>query len=284
VIELADNRYGKSAIRLVKIVRGEERHIVRDLTIAISLDGDFAAAHTDGDNSGVVATDTMKNTAYAFAKDHLDGAIEAYGRVLAEHFVGFPQVDHATVTVREHHWEPVATPTGRASAAFARDPSFTRLAVVTAHAADVTIEAGIEDLALMKTAGSSFVGYPRDRYTTLPEASDRIMATQVSARWRYRSPELDAGVDHDVLFGAVLDTLLEVFAAHDSPSVQATTWIVGRAMLERHAELEYVSFSLPNLHHLLVDLAPFGLSNDNEIFVATREPHGLIETTVRREH
>ncbi|MFI5226699.1 MAG: factor-independent urate hydroxylase [Candidatus Limnocylindrales bacterium] len=282
MIELADNRYGKSAIRLVKVVRGEERHIVRDLTIAIALDGDFGAAHTDGDNSGVVATDTMKNTAYAFAKDHLDGAIEAYGRALAEHFIDFPQVEHARVTVREHHWEPLATPTGRAAAAFVRDPSFTRLAVVSANAGDVTIEAGIEDLALMKTAGSAFSGFPRDRYTTLPETEDRIMATQVSARWRYRSPELDAGVDHDTLFEAVLGTLLEVFAAHDSPSVQASIWIVGRAILERHSELQEIFFSLPNLHHLLVDLAPFGLENDNEVFVATGEPHGLIEATIRR--
>ncbi len=282
MIELADNRYGKSAIRLVKIVRGEERHVVRDLTIAIALDGDFVAAHTDGDNSGVVATDTMKNTAYAFAKDHLDGAIESYGRELAEHFLEFPQVEHARVTIREHHWEPVATPTGRASAAFVRDPSFTRLTIVSVTREGVTIEAGLEDLALMKTAGSSFAGYPRDRYTTLPETDDRIMATQVSARWRYRSAELDAGVDHDTLFGAVLDTLLDVFAAHDSPSVQASTWIIGRAILERHHELEEISFTLPNLHHLLVDLTPFGLVNDNEIFVATREPHGLIEATVRR--
>ncbi len=186
------------------------------------------------------------------------------------------------MTIREHHWEPVATPTGRASAAFVRDPSFTRLAIVSVTRQGVTIEAGLEDLALMKTAGSSFAGYPRDRYTTLPETDDRIMATQVSARWLYRSAELDAGVDYDTLFGAVLDTLLDVFAAHDSPSVQASTWIIGRAILERHHELEEISFSLPNLHHLLVDLTPFGLVNDNEIFVATREPHGLIEATVRR--
>jgi urate oxidase len=310
VIELGDHRYGKSAIRLVKVVRGPAGHAVRDLTIAIALEGAFEAAHTAGDNAGVVATDTMKNTAYAFAKDRLTGAIEAYGRELAEHFLEFEQVSAATVSIREHRWAPVPTSRGPSRDAFARDPSMTRLAIVSANrarvagganvgaagaagparvtieagaaavagSAGVTIEAGIADLVVMKTAKSAFVGFPRDEFTTLPETTDRVMATSISARWRYISPD----IDHDVVFGAVRDTLLDVFATHDSASVQASIWIMGRAILERHPELDEVSFSLPNLHHWLADLRPFGLTNDNEIFIATREPYGLIEATVRR--
>jgi urate oxidase len=306
VIELGDHRYGKSAIRLVKVVRGPEGHTIRDLTIAIALEGAFDGAHTAGDNTGVVATDTMKNTAYAFAKDRLTGAIEAFGRALAEHFLEFEQVSAATVTIREHRWTAIPTSSGPARDAFARDPSMTRLAVVTARraagadmeaAADVgaaagvgaatsatagpasvTVEAGIEDLVVMKTAKSAFVGFPRDEFTTLPETDDRVMATSISARWRYISPD----IDHDAVFFAVRDTLLDVFATHDSASVQASIWIMGRAILERHPELVEISFSLPNLHHWLADLRPFGLTNDNEIFIATREPYGLIEATVRR--
>jgi urate oxidase len=142
----------------------------------------------------------------------------------------------------------------------------------------VTVEAGIEDLAVLKTTKSSFTGFPRDAFTTLPEAADRLMATQVSARWRYLSPD----IDHDVLFDAVRATFLEVFAEHDSPSVQASIWIVGRAILERHAEVAEISMSLPNLHHWLVDLGPFGLDNPGLVFTPTREPHGLIEASVRR--
>ena len=279
MFELGDNRYGKQAIRLVRVVKGAERHVVRDLTVGITLEGAFAASYTAGDNSDVVATDTMKNTVYAFARDRFDGSIEAFGRTLAEHFAAFEQVERATVALREHRWERL-TVGGGASApdAFARDGSWTRVASVVATGDAVTIEAGIEDLAVMKTAKSSFTGFPRDEYTTLPESTDRIMATQVSVRWRYASPE----IDHDAVFEAVRATFLEVFAEHDSPSVQASIWIVGRAILERHPEVEEISMALPNLHHWLVDLAPFGLDNPALVFVATREPHGLIEATVRR--
>jgi urate oxidase len=150
--------------------------------------------------------------------------------------------------------------------------------VVTAGGEGTTTEAGIEDMIVMKTAKSAFAGFPRDRFTTLPETSDRIMATQLSARWRYGMPDLN----HDVVYDAIRRTLLDTFARHESESVQHSAWILGRAILEAHAEVEEVRLSLPNLHHWLVDLSPFGLANEGEIFVATREPHGLIEATVRR--
>lgn len=277
--ELADNRYGKQAIRLVRVVKDTDRHVVRDLTVGVTLEGAFAESYTESDNSAVIATDTMKNTVYAFARDRLDGAIEGFGRSLARHFAAFAQVERATVALREHRWEPIALSGGRpAPDAFARDGSWTRVAIVVATRNDVTVEAGIEDLSVMKTTKSSFAGFPRDRYTTLPEVADRIMATQVSVRWRYASPD----IDHDAVFEGVRRTFFEVFAEHDSPSVQASIWIVGRAILERHPEVSEVSMALPNLHHWLVDLAPFGLDNPGLVFVATGEPHGLIEATVRR--
>ena len=130
----------------------------------------------------------------------------------------------------------------------------------------------------MKTAKSAFSGFPRDELTTLPETDDRIMATKVSATWRYGRP----GLDWDAVHDGVLGTLLDVMAEHESPSVQASIWIVGRAVLERHAAVDEIRMVLPNLHHWAVDLRPFGLDNRGEIFVATSEPHGLIEATVRR--
>jgi urate oxidase len=281
VIELGDDRYGKQAIRLVRVVRDADHHVVRDFTVGVTLEGAFEASYVAGDNSAVIATDTMKNTVYAFARDRLDGstAIEAFGRVLAEHFAAAPQVDRATVALREHRWERLTLHGGApAPDAFARDGSWTRVASVAATRDGVAVEAGIEDLAVLKTTKSSFTGFPRDAYTTLPEASDRLMATQVSARWRYVSPD----IDHDALFGAVRTTFLEVFAEHESPSVQASIWIVGKAVLERHPEVTEISMTLPNLHHWLVDLAPFGLDNPGFVFTPTREPHGLIEATVRR--
>ncbi len=279
MIELGSNRYGKSAIRLVKVVRQPDRRRVRDLTVSVSLEGDFEAAHTSGDNANVVATDTMKNTVYAFAPEHLTGAIESFGRVLAEHFAANAQVALATVGIREQHWAPIPTEVGPALDAFVRESEFSRTATVSAtHDGQVAIDAGIEDLIVMKTAGSAFKGFPRDRYTTLPETDDRIMATRVDATWRYASTDLD----FDAVFDGVRATLLQSMADHFSPSVQASIWIVGRAILERHAAVDEVRMVLSNLHHWTVDLTPFGLPNRNEIFIPTTEPHGLIEATVRR--
>jgi urate oxidase len=278
LIELGANRYGKAAIRVVRVARGVDADRIRDLTVAIALEGDFDAAHTDGDNSMVIATDTMKNTAYAFAKDRLDGSVEAYGRALAEHFLGEPQVDTATVNIRAHAWHAIDVGGQPSPGAFVRGGEGTRVATVVANRGGTTVEAGIEDLVVMKTRRSAFSGFPRDRYTTLAETEDRLMATRVTAIWRYGAPDLD----FDAAYGAVKATLLEVFADHDSPSVQTSIWIMARAILERHDEVEAVRMVLPNLHHWLVDLSPFGLANDREVYVATTEPHGLIEATVRR--
>jgi urate oxidase len=279
MIELGPNRYGKAAIRLVKVVRGPDRHLVRDLTVAVSLEGDFGGAHVAGDNTNVVATDTMKNTVYALAPEHLTGAIEDFGRVLAEHFAAIRQVERATIAIREHRWTPIPTETGPAPEAFLRTGDFVRTtSVSTSLEGGLTVESGIDDLTVMKTARSAFSGFPRDRYTTLPETDDRIMATRVSATWRYAATDLD----WDAVFDGVRATLLDVMAEHHSPSVQASIWIVGQAILERHAAVEEIRMALPNLHHWTVDLTPFGLANRNEIFTPTTEPHGLIEATVRR--
>jgi urate oxidase len=279
VIELGQNRYGKSAIRLVKVVRGPDRHHVRDLTVAIALEGDFDAAHSAGDNTLVVATDTMKNTVYALAPEHLTGPIEVFGRALAEHFLVSPQVARSTVSIREHRWLPIPTDGGPARDAFLRSGDFTRTASVAAsRGAALSVGAGIEDLTVMKTAKSAFAGFPRDEYTTLPDTDDRIMASRVSATWQYGTADLD----WDALYDGVRGTLLDVFAEHASPSVQASIWVMGRAILDRHAAIEEIRLVLPNLHHWTVDLTPFGLENKGEIFTPTTEPYGLIEATVRR--
>jgi urate oxidase len=262
----------------MRVDRSTTPNRVRDLTIAIALEGDFVAAHTDGDNTLVVATDTMKNTAYAFAKEHLDASIEAYGLALAEHFLAVPQVDRATVNVREHAWRTIAVDGAPAPDAFVRSGEGTRVATVSATGAGASVEAGVEDLIVLKTTRSSFSGFPRDAYTTLPDTDDRMAATKLTAIWSYGSPDVDA----DASFEAIRSDLLETWADHDSPSIQTSIWIIARAILERHDEVQEIRMVLPNLHHWLVDLSPFGLENDREIYTPTSEPYGLIEATVRR--
>ena len=280
MIEMGPNSYGKSAIRLVKVVRAETPHRVRDLTIAIALEGDFEASYRDGDNSAVIATDTMKNTAYALAGEHLNGAIELYGMALADHFLRDDQVERVRVSIDEQAWRAI----GSAPDAFQRDGSSTRTMRLVAGRHSTDLRAGVSDLTVMKTTRSAFEGFPRDRFTTLRETADRMMATKVSASWAYDPGALDLKlkIDFDALAAAIRGTLLESFADHHSVSVQASIWIMAKAILERHAEVAEVSMSLPNLHHWTVDLSPFGIPNDREVYVSTTEPHGLIEATVRR--
>jgi urate oxidase len=278
VIELASNRYGKAAIRIVRVGRDATPHRLRDVTVAVALEGDFAAAHTDGDNSLVVATDTMKNTAYAFAAEHLTGPIESYATALGGHFLEYDQIDRAIVNIREHAWRSIDAGGGKAEGAFLRSNEGTRVATVAVGRDETVVEAGIEDLIVMKTTRSAFSGFPRDRFTTLADTEDRLMATKLTAIWTYGSPELD----FDAVWSAVRSTLLEVFAEHDSESVQHSIWIMGKAMVERHEELDEVRMVLPNLHHWTVDLAQFGMDNDRLVYVSTTEPHGLIEATIRR--
>jgi urate oxidase len=282
--ELGDNRYGKSRIRLVTVRRGREQHHLRDLTVAIALEGDFDAAHTQGDNANVIATDTMKNTVYAFAQDRLTGPPEAFAIDLARHFAGYPMCSRASIELVEHQWRRIRTGASEAADAFVRTAEHSRVASVTVDRAGAAeVIAGIDELTVMKTTRSAFTGFDRDRYTTLPEVDDRLMATKVRATWGYRG-ELAAGgaLDFDAVWKRATVVLMDAFARHFSPSVQASIWIMGTAIMDAEPSIDWVRMVLPNLHHWQVDLAPFGLDNPGEVFVSTTEPHGLIDATVRR--
>ena len=275
---LSWNRYGKSRIRLVKVRRAGGVHDIVDLTVDVQLEGAFETVYTEGDNASCLATDTMKNTVYAIARrDPLDH-IESFALRLADHFAARPPVSRARISLFEERWDRMPSAAGADPHAFVKGAGEQWTAEVIRDAGGAQVVSGLTNLVVMKTAGSAFSGFPRDEFTTLPETEDRLMATRLTAIWRYGSPDLD----FDDTFSDVRNTLLEVFADHDSPSVQTSIWIMARAILERHDEVEEVRMVLPNLHHWLVDLSPFGMTNDGEVYVSTTEPHGLIEATVRR--
>jgi urate oxidase len=277
---LGQNNYGKSRVRLVKVTRGPERHDLTDLTVDVALEGDFAAAHVEGDNSGMLATDTMRNTVYALAKGEPVGDIERFGMRLVEHFVATgPTVSRARIDLVEHPWTRLPTADGRPHEhAFQRAGGGDRVATVSGDGERLAVEAGIDGLVVLKTTGSGWEGYLRDQYTSLAETDDRIMATEITARWDYR----DTDVDFTAAWHDVRRVVLEAFGDHYSPSVQFTLHRMGDAVLQARPEIERIRFSLPNKHHLLYDLSRFGLENDHEIFHATDEPYGLIEGTVER--
>jgi urate oxidase len=281
--ELGASRYGKSRIRLVTVRRGPERHDLRDMTVAVALEGDFDAVHTAGDNAGVIATDTMKNTVYAFARDRLTASPEAFGLELARHFAGYPVVERATVDIAEHGWSRVTADGAQAADAFVRSGELTRLATIGVDRSGAAeVQAGVDDLTVMKTTKSAFKGFDRDRFTTLADTDDRLMATKVRATWGYGYQAIDGGLDFDTAWERARATLLQSFAEHFSPSVQASIWIMGTRMLDAEGSIDWVRMVLPNLHHWTVDLTPFGLDNPGEVFVSTTEPHGLIDATIHR--
>lgn len=282
--ELGDNRYGKSRIRLVTVRRGPDRHELRDMTVAVALEGEFDAVHTHGDNTGVIATDTMKNTVYAFARDRLTGSPEAFALALARHFASYEVCARAVVDIAEHPWRRVLGRDGEAPDAFIRSGELTRLASVAVGTdGSVEVISGVDDLTVMKTTKSGFAGFDRDRYTTLPDVDDRLMATKVRATWGYRSDAAAADTfDFEATWNRAAESLMHSLADHFSPSVQASIWIIGTEMMDAELSIDWVRMVLPNLHHWKVDLAPFGLDNPGEVFVSTTEPHGLIDATVHR--
>lgn len=276
---LVRHSYGKSRIRLTKVTRLPDRHDVRELTIGIELEGDFGASYTRGDNTSIVATDTMKNVAYALAKEYLCESIEEYARVVAGHFVEHhAQVEVATVRVAEHLLARIAVGGREHPHAFCAGASELRTCSGRAARAGVEVVAGIEGLCLLKTADSAFAGFVRDRFTTLADSSDRLLATTVAAEWRYAGLAVEWNEAH----AAIRRALVETFATHQSLSVQHTLQAMGASALEASPEIDSITLTLANKHRILADLKPFGLDNPNEVFVATDEPHGTISGTVTR--
>jgi urate oxidase len=274
-VPLGDHRYGKSAVRLVKLERGPERHELRDLTVDVMLEGEYEAVHTEGDNTGLVATDTMRNVVYALAAERTLQSLPEFAAALVEHFLASPPVTGALARIREHPWQRLA---GDHPHAWQRGAGGTRIEEVRADPGGMGHSAGVEDLLVLRSSGSAFAGFDRDRFTTLPETDDRILATAVAARWDYAG---GAG-DLETAWRRVRDRLLEAFTDHHSPSVQFTLHRMGEAVLESSPAVERIHLSLPNRHHLPFDVSRFGIEDRGEVFHATTEPFGLIEATVER--
>ena len=279
-IVLGQNNYGKSGIRLVKVRRDADRHELWDLDVAVALEGDFEAAHVRGDNSNLLATDTMRNTVYALAKDHLAGSIEEFGLRLVDHFLeAGPTVERARVRITEFPWDRIEVGGRGHPHSFVRGSGERKAEITGDEGGDRRVEAGLDNLFVLKTTGSGWENFYREQYTTLPDTDDRILATVVTASWSYGD---ETRLDFDRLWRGVRARILATFTDHYSPSVQNTLYRIGKAVLEEFPELEKIHLSFPNKHHLLYDLERFGVENSGEIFHAASEPYGLIEGTVER--
>ena len=280
MIELAENRYGKSRVRLMKVIRHDHGHDLRDWTVQVLLTGDFDPAHTLGDNSKILPTDTMKNTVYSIARSSKATSMEEYAKELADFLLERnPQVSSASVHVESAMWKRLTVDGKPHPSAFMRGSDELQTTTVErAQGGAFHILSGLDNLVVLKTANSAFEGYIKDSLTTLKETNDRLFGTAVSAEWRYTASDLD----FDPVRATIRGTMLRTFANHDSKSVQQTLYAMAESALEEMTEIDDINITMPNKHCLLVDLSRFGQDNPNEIFVPTDEPHGYIQARVRR--
>jgi urate oxidase len=277
---IVDSAYGKSRIRMLQVRRHGDHHSISDVTVAVRFQGAFDESYSEGDNRDVLPTDTMKNTVYALAAREPVGELEAFGRRLGQHFLEHsPKLHRVRVDLSEHAWRRLRVDGHDAGSAFMRRGPDMRTASVNTDRRGSTVTSGINDLLILKSSHSAFEGYPRPIYTTLPETTDRLLATSLTATWRYRTSDVEFGVAWET----ARQILLDVFATHDSKSVQHTLYAMGQAVLDRVIDVASITLVMPNKHHLPFDLSRLGLENRNEIFVPTDEPHGLIEATLVRD-
>ncbi|MEU6211729.1 factor-independent urate hydroxylase [Streptomyces sp. NPDC090085] len=286
---LAQNQYGKAENRIVKVTRkGSDGswHEIRDLNVSVALRGEFRDVHLTGDNANCLPTDTTKNTVYAFGKEHGIESPEAFGILLAKHFVSSQApIREAQIRIEEFAWERIPVPTRKEQHSFVRKGQEVRTAQITySETTGLQVVSGLKDLTVMNSTNSEFHGYIKDKYTTLKEAYDRILATKVTARWAHSALAADDGShDWDQSYKKVRKHMLEAFAETYSYSLQQTLNQMAERVLDHCPRVNEVRLNLPNKHHFLVDLEPFGLKNDNEVYFAADRMYGLIEGTVHRD-
>ncbi|MGD0604252.1 MAG: factor-independent urate hydroxylase [Streptosporangiaceae bacterium] len=275
-IVLGANQYGKAEIRLLHVHRDGPPDVITDLNVSVTLAGQLTATHLSGDNAAVLTTDAQKNTVYAFAQEHGVGAIEDFALRLARHFVASQAaITLARVTVEQYPWERLD------GHAFVRSGAEIRTATVSHDGTDSWVVSGLRDLTVLKSAGSEFWGFARDRYTTLAPTSDRILATAVQARWRHARPEAAGGWAES--YGAAREAMLAAFAGTHSYSLQQTLFAMGQRVLAARPEIAEIRLALPNKHHFDVDMSPFGLPNTGAVYSVSDRPYGLIEGTIIRD-
>jgi urate oxidase len=275
-MKLTVHQYGKARVRVARVLREGGRHSIFEADVQVMLAGDFATSFTEGDNSLVVPTDTMKNTVNVLAQTELGPEIERFGLALSRHFLGkYPQVQRCEITLTGKSWQRI----GDHDHAFSGNDSSRTWAQISATLDSTDISAGVRDFLVLKSTASSFMGYPRCEFTTLPETQDRIFSTLITATWDFAKQPSSFTSARE----AAMNAMLRVFSENFSPSVQLTLYQMGEAALATVPELARIHLALPNKHYLLVNFSSFGLTNPNEVFTPTDEPHGQIEATIARE-
>ncbi|HUD55385.1 MAG TPA: urate oxidase [Terracidiphilus sp.] len=277
---LGENRYGKSRVRLSRITRRGDHHEFNEWSVRVLLHGDFESSFTEADNSKILPTDTMKNTVYSVARASKAETIEEFAMELGNYLLGNnPQVTKASVEVNEKSWERMTVDGSSEPTTFKLGgPELQTVVAMREKNGAWSVTSGVDGLTILKTTKSAFTGYIKDKLTTLKPATDRIFGTCATVIWDHAS----AAPDYADVRARIIAALLKEFSAHQSMGVQHTLFDMGKAALDAAPEIARITLTMPNLHHLLADLTPFGQDNPNHIFVPIDEPHGYIEATIER--
>jgi urate oxidase len=278
-VPLIRNRYGKGRVRVMRIHRDGERHEVSQLSIKAMVEGDFARTYTEADNSDSVSTDTIKNIVNIVARENTGLCPEEFCQVLAKKYLYlYPQVARVIVTAHETRWNRLSFDGKPHPHSFVLDGNGKPTVEVTTTREGSTLTSGIDGFTFLKSTQSGWANYLKDAYTTLPETNDRMCATAMVASWKWSAKPKHYPASN----AKILATVLEVFGVTYSASVQDSLYRMGEAALAAVPEISEISMACPNMHFIPMNLAAFGLDNNNDVFLPTDEPHGQIECTVGR--
>lgn len=285
MINIEENHYGKSCVKLAKVFKNGNVHDIKEFVVNIQLYGDFKDAYTKPCNSKVVPTDTMKNTIYVLAKQYpMNNSVE-FGIDVTNYFLNkFSHISKVSVHITEVLWSRVILENNQPHThGFVDKQTHTQKCHIVNNRRNVEARVGVDNLQILKTRGSSFENYLVDEYTTLKPARDRIMATKGIVYWTYDSSFDLKSIDHNEIFRRVKQITVETFVSHDeSQSVQHTMNLVAENVLKSIKEIHNIELNFPNSHYLLSMIENFGLQNDNEIFIPAPEPYGDIHLSVSK--
>jgi urate oxidase len=276
---LGSNRYGKQKVRVLrKIIEGDRQSVV-EISADALLEGAFERSYLSDDNTQIVATDTVKNTIIALAHQHLGPCIEDFALTLGRHFLErHAHVARVHIELREKRWDRMVIGGQPAPHSFQASPLGEPYTKLTISRDGFELESGVRSLLVLNSTNSTFVKFDHTEFTTLQDATDRILSTSMEAGWKFVAEATDYRAAND----RVLSKLLEIFAQNFSPSVQRTLFEMGEAALAAVPEISEVGLRMPNKHYFTANLSAFSLDNPNLTFLPQDEPHGEIEAVVRR--
>ena len=302
-----DIRYGKAEVSLYRTYArrlagltpipesafvGRE-NVLFACTVDVEVFGDnFLPAYTEGDNSAVVATDTMKNVVHRKALEYDGATLEGLLHFLGREFLAtYPQMQSLRLIGRELPFVP-ATVTESGSFrpsgvlfARGRDDYAVAMLELRRDGSSVAIAehlCGRHGLQLIKVTGSAFARFVRDAYTTLPDVVDRPLFIYLEVNWAYADPADAVGADATRYVAAeqVRDLVQVVFHEFVSMSIQHLVHEIGQRLLARFPRLARVSFEAQNRLWDTVEIAD--ADPRLKVYTDPRPPYGSIGLTLDR--